>query len=136
MVAETAIAHEAVKLGIGVYRPLGDERCDLIFDIRSRLLRVQCKSAVCRGNVIVVPLYSSRRTANGLRRTYYSSSEIDAFAAYAPETGRCYFVEFEEIGILQALYLRLEPARNNQSKGLRWASDYEFAAKLNTLLGP
>ena len=38
--AETAIAHEAIKLGIGVYRPLGDERCDLIFDLRPRLMRV------------------------------------------------------------------------------------------------
>jgi len=42
-VAETAIAHEAIKLGIGVYRPLCDERYDLIFDLGPTLVRVQCK---------------------------------------------------------------------------------------------
>jgi hypothetical protein len=71
-----------------VYRPLGDERCDLIFDLHPRLVRVQCKWASSREGVIVIPLYSSRRAADGLRRTYYSSAEIDAFAAYAPDTGR------------------------------------------------
>jgi hypothetical protein len=43
-IAESAIAHAAIKLGIGVYRPLSDgERYDLIFDLGERLERVQCK---------------------------------------------------------------------------------------------
>jgi hypothetical protein len=135
-VAEAAITLEAIKLGIGVYRPLGDERCDLIFDLRPRLVRVQCKWASRRGDVIVVQLYSARRTADGLKRMYYSPTEIDAFAAFAPETGRCYFAEFSEVGARQALHLRIEPARNNQSKGLCWARDFEFGATLTPLLGP
>src|ERR1700730_16806327 len=109
-VAEAAITLEAIKLGIGVYRPLGDERCDLIFDLRPRLVRVQCKWASRRGDVIVVQLYSARRTADGLKRRYYSPTEIDAFAAFAPETGRCYFAEFSEGWARQALHLRIEPA--------------------------
>jgi hypothetical protein len=44
-VAETAIALAALELGIGVYRPLADERYDLILDLRPKLLRVQCKWA-------------------------------------------------------------------------------------------
>jgi hypothetical protein len=135
-IAETAIAHQAVKLGIGVYMPYSDERYDLIFDIRSRLLRVQCKWASTRGDVMIVPLYSSRRTADGLRRTCYSPEQVDAFAAYSPETEHCYFVEINDVGALQALHLRLRPARNNQAVGIRWAKDYEFAATLNPLLGP
>jgi hypothetical protein len=39
-IAETAIALAAIKLGIGVSRPLGDERYDLIFDVGERLLPV------------------------------------------------------------------------------------------------
>ena len=135
-VAESAIAFEAVKLGIGVYRPLMDERYDFIFDMRSRLVRVQCKWASTRGDVVVVPLYSSRRTAEGLRRTLYSADQIDAFAAYSPETGQCYFAEMSEVGNLQVLYLRLRPAKNNQAAGIRWAKDYEFAARMEALLGP
>ena len=37
-IAESAIAHEAIKLGIGVFKPLSDgERYDLILDLRPRL---------------------------------------------------------------------------------------------------
>jgi PD-(D/E)XK nuclease superfamily protein len=36
--AEAAIAFAAIELGIGVSRPLGDERYDLIFDLRPRLV--------------------------------------------------------------------------------------------------
>jgi len=35
-IAEAAVAKEAIKLGIGVYAPYGDERCDFIFDLRPR----------------------------------------------------------------------------------------------------
>lgn len=135
-VAEAAVAFEAAKLGIGVYRPLSDERYDLIFDVGSRLVRVQCKWASTRGDVIVVPLYSSRRTAQGLRRMCYTADQVDAFAAYSPETERCYFAEFQEVGGLQALNLRLRPSKNNQSAGVRWARDYELGATLRPLLGP
>jgi hypothetical protein len=31
-IAETAIVHTAIKLGIGVAKPIADERYDLIFD--------------------------------------------------------------------------------------------------------
>jgi hypothetical protein len=33
LVAETAVVHTAVKLGVGVARPLDDERYDLILDL-------------------------------------------------------------------------------------------------------
>ena len=43
-VAEMVIATEAMKLGVDVMKPLGEHtRYDLIFDLGSRLLRVQCK---------------------------------------------------------------------------------------------
>ena len=68
-IAEAAIAFEAMKLGIGVFRPMGDERYDLIFDTRPSLLRVQCKWATRYGEVVVVRCYSCRRAREGLRST-------------------------------------------------------------------
>jgi PD-(D/E)XK nuclease superfamily protein len=133
LIAETAVIHECAKLGIPVSKPLDDQRYDLIFDLEHSLLRVQCKWAQHRGRVLIVPLYSTRRTAGGVRRTYYSPSELDAFAAYAPATGLCYFASFDEIGSRQALHLRLEPTMNNQVKGIRWARDHEFAATIGRL---
>jgi hypothetical protein len=41
--AEAKIVAAAAETGIGVSRPLADERYDLIFDLRPQLLRVQCK---------------------------------------------------------------------------------------------
>jgi hypothetical protein len=54
-IAETAIVHAAVKLGIGVLKPVSDgERYDLVFDLRPRLIRIQCKWAVRRGELVIV----------------------------------------------------------------------------------
>ena len=45
-IAETAVAHAAIKLGIDVYRPVAEGgRYDLIFVLDDDLLRVQCKWA-------------------------------------------------------------------------------------------
>src|SRR5207248_954519 len=42
-VAEAEIAAEAIRLGIGVWRPVSDhERYDLILDVGGRLVRTQC----------------------------------------------------------------------------------------------
>ena len=75
-VAETAIVHEAVKLGIGVFKPLTDgERYDLVFDTGATLLRVQCKWAPKHGDVVIVRCYSTRRTRSGLVRRPYTADE-------------------------------------------------------------
>jgi hypothetical protein len=134
-IAESAIAFEAAKLGIGVYRPLTDERYDFVFDVRPKLLRVQCKWASRYDDVIVVRLYSARRAREGLRRTLYSREEIDAFAAYCHDTKSCYFFELGDVA-QNEMRLRVGPTRNNQAKGVRWAKDYEFVARMKSLLGP
>jgi len=135
-VAEMAIAHQALELGAGVYFPVGDEGADLIIDLRPRLIRVQCKWACCYGDVVIVRLYSARRAREGLRRTFYNDAEIDAFAAYSRDTGQCYFFLFDELSSRSEIRLRLEPTRNNQAKGVKWAKDYELAARLRAFQGP
>lgn len=67
-IAEAAIAFEATKLHIGVFRPLTESRYDLIFDTGSRLLRVQCKSAARQGDVVVIRCRSCRRSRDGYVR--------------------------------------------------------------------
>jgi hypothetical protein len=135
-IAETAIAHEAIKLGIGVLRPLADMRYDLVFDTGDSLLRVQCKWASRYGDVIIARLYGNRRAREGLRRNFYDSAQIDAFAVYCADAGGCYFAPFGDFDGQSTVQLRLGPTRNNQASGIRWARDYEFAAKLTPVLGP
>ena len=130
-VAETAIVHAAVKLGISVYTPVAEGgRYDMIFELGASLVRVQCKWAPRHGDVIVVRCYSTRRNCDGLMRKLYSPDEIDAFAAYCADLDRCYFLPLETFGQRSAIQLRLAPGRNNQKAGVNWAKDFEFAATL------
>ena len=89
-IAETAIVEHATRLGIAVYRPVGEGgRFDMFFLFPSgRIARVQCKWAQRQGGVVVVRSCSSRRTATGMRRRPYTADEIDAIAAYCAELDR------------------------------------------------
>jgi hypothetical protein len=131
-IAETAIVAAAVKLGIDVYRPVGEGgRYDMIFEVGERLMRIQCKWAPRHGDVVILRCYSCRRNRNGLVRRKYVDGEIDAFAAYCPDTDRCYFLPFELFTARSQVSLRLGPCQNNQNLGVNWAKDYEFAATLS-----
>jgi hypothetical protein len=128
-IAEAAIVAAAVKLGVDVYRPVGEGgRYDMIFDLDGRLIRVQCKWAPLQGDVIIVRCYSCRRNRDGLMRRIYREGEIDAFAAYCADVDRCYFLPFE--AERSQIMLRLTPCKNNQNLKINWAKDYEFAATL------
>jgi hypothetical protein len=129
-VTEAAITHAALELGVGVSKPHGDEPYDLIFDLRPHLVRVQCKSAVRQGDVVAIRCYRSRRNADGLVRWFYSEDEIDAFAAYCAELGRCYFLPLATLPSRKQVSLRLSAPRNNQRLRINWASEFEFAATL------
>jgi hypothetical protein len=135
--AELAIAHAAAALGVGVLKPLTDgERYDLVFDVRSAVIRVQCKSAALHGSVLKVPCHSARRSRSGFVKRYYETSEIDALAAYSAELERCFFIPLAEIPGRTCLQLRLAPCRNGQQIGVNWADAFNFGARLRALVGP
>lgn len=129
-IAEAAIALAALELGIGVSRPLVERPYDFIFDLGTKLVRIQCKWAVRRGDVVIVRCYRSRRNADGLLNRSYTTDEIDGFAAYNDELRTCYFLPLERFPRRRAIQLRLGRTRNNQKHGVNWAADHEFAATL------
>ena len=135
-IAEAEIISAAVKLGIGVFSAVHDERYDLIFDLRPKLLRVQCKTAVVNGDVVVIRCYSTRRSAGGLLKRVYTRTEIDAIAAYCAEIDRVFLIAVSRIDGRSHIQLRLRPTRNNQTTGINWADDFDFAATLDRLKGP
>jgi len=73
---------------------------------------------------------TSRHTPNGYRRSTYSGGEVDAIAVYARATDRCYLIPIDEVAGLSMISLRLEPARNNQVRRVRWAHEYELRGSL------
>ena len=131
-IAETAIAHEATKLGIEVYRPIAEGgRFDMIFLLGDELVRVQCKWASRVGDVLIVRCYSCRRARDGFPKRRYTPAEIDAIAAYSPDLGQCFYVPIGVVGRRHDLRLRIGPTRNHQQQLVTWARDYEFAATLS-----
>jgi hypothetical protein len=130
VIAELAIARRAAELGIGVWAAHTVERYDLIFDLRPRLVRVQCKWASRSGDVLTVRCCSHRRNRDGIVRRWYSADEIDAFAAYSRDLDQCFFLPIDVFAGRSAIHLRIAPTRNNQKLGVNWAADFEFAARL------
>src|SRR3954454_9740515 len=136
-IAELAITREALEAGVDVYTPcFSGGRYDLIFGIGRQLLRIQCKWASLRDDVIAVRCYSSRRGPNGFVKRAYSSDEIDALAAYCPELDRCFLVPIARVDGRPSVHLRIRPARNNQRLLVNRAEDFDFAATLRGLAGP
>ncbi|MGN6797114.1 MAG: group I intron-associated PD-(D/E)XK endonuclease, partial [Gaiellaceae bacterium] len=128
IVAETNIAAAALAAGVGVAKPLGDQRYDLIFDVGDALLRIQCKWAVRIDDVVIVRCRRVRRGRNGLVRRVYLSTEIDAIVGYCAATGACYYLPKHMSVERAAVQLRLAPTLNNQARGINWAQDFELGA--------
>jgi hypothetical protein len=124
-IAEAAIAAEAIKSGAVVLRPMVEgRRYDLMFDIDGLLLRVQCKWAPRKGNVIVVNIRTSRLTPRGYVNTTYDSSEVDAIAAYCPDLDECFLIPIRDVAGRKIAHLRLAPASNNQEVAIKYAASY------------
>jgi hypothetical protein len=118
---------EAVVLAALVqagYRPLlpfgSGHPYDIGLDVDGKLMRVQCKTGrLLKEGVIFFP------TAMWCRDMSYRSywGDIDSFGVYCPSTNEVYLVPIEDVPG-RAAYLRVEPTKNGQAKGVRWAKDY------------
>ena len=136
-IAELAITREALALGVDVYRPcFSGGRYDLILGLDAKLLRIQCKWATVKNDVVSIRCYSSRRGPDGFVNRAYSSDEIDALAAFCPKLDRCFLVPIARIDGRPTVQLRVAPARNNQRRLVNRAEDFDFAATLRALAGP
>ncbi len=119
--AELKIATAAANLGVGVYRPMIEgNRCDLVFEIGDRLLRIQCKWANRKGDVLGISLMTSRLTPAGYIKTLYTSSQVDGFAAYCHDLDSCYFLPIADFEGRSYAHLRLAPAKTTSRPVLGW----------------
>jgi len=122
--SEGAVIRELSRRGYSVSVPVGsNQRYDLIVDV-GELLRVQCKTGRLRDGAIRFSTRSTRVNTHGSFRRRYVG-EVEFFAIYCPDTDGVYFVPIEEAGGSEGC-LRVEPPRNRQERGIRWASRYEL----------
>ncbi len=133
-VAELKIQAELAGLGVPVLAPITEhERYDLVIGLGGRFLRVQCKYAPVYRGVICIRTESSRRSAQGFVRRPYTPGEVDAIAAYCPDTDRCYLLPMAIVGTSRQITLRISPVRNGQKACLNWAADYELSGAIAQL---
>src|SRR3954447_23062737 len=128
-IAELAFAAEAARLGLEVHLPATEHgRTDLVLGIGGRLLRVQCKWANRKGDVVSINLATSRRGPDGHIRSTYTAEEIDAIGAYCDELRECFLIPIDVAAGKSVMHLRLAPARNGQRAALNWAEQYRLGA--------
>ena len=110
------------------YEPLvpaytDSRRYDLVLDLGDRFARVQVKTGRLVDGAVVFPTSSSQAHRGRGRQSY--RGQVDLFAVYCPHNERVYLVPAEECGAIMGT-LRVEPPRNGQARGIRWACDYEL----------
>ena len=120
---ETMLAF--MKLGYNVLTPYGDcERYDFVVDVNGKLLKIQSKTSHSDDNDASF-LFSGRsntRKEGKIIHHTYSKEEIDYFVT--TYKGKVYLIPVEECGSQKRL--RLLPTKNNQTRGVTWAKDYEL----------
>lgn len=125
--AEEAIALAAVELDVVVARPNLDARYDLILDLGTRLLRVQCKWATCDGHVMCVNCRGSWYSpGRGYVTSHYGADEVDAIGVYCADLKQCFLIPIEVVATRRVIHLRIQAPSNGQRAALHWAADYEF----------
>jgi hypothetical protein len=116
-----------VDAGFSVFVPFGENtRSDLVIDDGVRLARVQCKTGRLRSGAVrfaTCSSYGHHRNPATARRDY--NGQIDLFAVYCPETAGTYLIPISDLPVKVQGALRVAPPRNNQSRKIRFAGDYE-----------
>jgi hypothetical protein len=113
-----------------VLLPFGEnQRYDLVIDDGERFLRVQCKTGRLRSGAVRFATCSfsyhhpNNRGTRQYMHDYRGAAEL--FGVYCPETDSVYLVPVDVVG-KRIGALRVQPTRNNQSKKIRWAKDFEL----------
>jgi hypothetical protein len=118
---EAVVLAALIEAGYQALLPFGSGHpYDIALDDDGRLVRVQCKTGrLLKEGVVFFP------TASWCRNLSYRSyrGDVDFFGVYCSGTGQVYLVPIGEVPE-KAAYLRVEPTRNGQLRGIRWAKDY------------
>src|SRR5437879_2088354 len=104
-----------IRTGRRVYVPFfgADSRVDLVFEDDDGFHRVQCKTSRMVGAALMFRTCSNTKNVPKDYR-----GEIDYFGVYSPDLEQVFLVPLDDVPA-RAGYLRLEPARNGQAKGIR-----------------
>tara|TARA_Y100000310_G_scaffold65417_1_gene60897 strand:+ start:946 stop:1344 length:399 start_codon:yes stop_codon:yes gene_type:complete len=120
---ELRFAAEFTKKGWNIFLPYGEDGpVDLLIEKKGNFKRIQVKSTKPSNGAIHCRVKSS----NNWQIKKYTQKEIDYFGIYDYENGKGYLIPIKVMENMHEAILRLEKAKNNQTKNIRLAKPYEY----------
>ncbi|MGB6985830.1 MAG: group I intron-associated PD-(D/E)XK endonuclease [Candidatus Aquilonibacter sp.] len=131
-VSELMVTAALVSNGYRLLLPYGDNaRYDVVIEgFDGGFSRVQVKTGRLEHGMIEFNGYSSHSHRGGVSTRVYRG-EIDFFGVYCPQVNSCYLVPASEVNTHGCL--RIDPPRNGQTKGIRWADSYRLDLRATEL---
>jgi len=123
-VTETKVLSALVEKGWAMSVPWGENcKYDLVGDDGDKIHRIQCKTGRLRNGSVIFRTHTSHVHRGGGLEGY--KGKADLFGVYCPDNGSIYLIPVDEVPDTYA-YLRVEPTKNNQSEGIRFAKEYKL----------
>jgi outer membrane lipoprotein-sorting protein len=117
-IGEALVMAKLLKEGYWVSKPFGDD-CpyDIIADDKNgNIRRIQVKYSTPKDSKIRCDLTSSG--------TFYKDQHIDWILVVDGDSEEIYRVDLSDMTTETVMYLRLEPTKNGQVAGIKFAKDY------------
>jgi PD-(D/E)XK endonuclease len=128
LTAHTAILHKLVSMGFEVLQPLShDLRYDLAYYVEetAELIRIQCKAGRYVPEIGCIRFKNFNRTGGRTKRRGYTG-DAEYFGMYCEDLNKTYLIPVNLVPYHGEVHLRVMPSKNNQSKKVIWARDYEI----------
>lgn len=121
---EGMILGKLMSLGNIVLMPFGNnQRYDLVIDVDSKFLKIQCKTATFKNGCVFFNTCSTNGF-NGKTKNY--RGQIDFFIVYCPQIQKFYQVPVDSVGIKSGILRVDNPNRTTKGCSIRWAKDFEI----------
>ena len=124
-ISEAIVRARFIQKGFVVLMPLNSGlRYDIVVEKDGIFRRVQIKTGRLLDTGVVFFNTSSLdpKTRNS-QLDYYN--DVEWFAVYCPQNEKVYLLDVAELPPRNS-HLRIDPPKNGQRHGIRWAKDYEF----------
>ena len=124
-IAQLKVQLRAAEKGVVLSKPLVESRYDFILDDGNRLERVQVKYASGKPPHSTGSVKINLKSWEGrLLRRRYCAGEVDALLVYIPQIDGVLRFEAEVFCERASFTVRLEPAKNGQTKSIINARDF------------
>lgn len=120
---ELRFAAEFIRTGWEIFLPYGEDGpVDLLISKDGNFKRIQVKSTCPMNGTIHCRVKSS----NNWQVKKYTRKEIDFFGIYDYVNKKGYLIPIEDMENMTEAIIRIEKAKNNQTKGVRLAEKYVY----------